>query len=68
MVERIDPARLAVAGGTEHDIRAFVESDFLIRSGMCPNGHGLMIETPYGQECTTCGFGCNVRAEKGRPS
>lgn len=62
-VERLDPDRIMVLGGDEADARRFVESDFKIRSGMCPNGHGLMNETDFGQECPKCGFTCNTRAE-----
>ena len=40
MVERIDKSRIAGLAGT--DLDKYVESDFKIRSGMCPNGHGLM--------------------------
>jgi hypothetical protein len=65
-IERLDPSRLA--GITGEDVAAFIESDFKIRSGLCPNGHGLMTETTYGQECPTCGFFCNTPAEKGNPS
>jgi hypothetical protein len=63
-VERIDPARIAVLGGNDDDVRRFVESDFRIRSGLCPNGHGLMRESEHGQDCPVCGFGTNVRAER----
>lgn len=63
MIERKDPANIAVLGGTEADARRFVETDFLIRSGQCPNGHGLMRPTDYGQRCPACGFFCNTRAE-----
>jgi hypothetical protein len=44
VVERIDKSRIAGLSGT--DLDKFVEHDYLIRSGMCPNGHGLM--TPGG--------------------
>ena len=64
MVERIDPSCIAVIGGKASDIRHFVESDFKIRSGLCPNGHGLMQEVDYGQECPACGFSCNTQSEK----
>lgn len=67
-VERLSPDRLAVAGGDEADIRAFIESDFNIRSGLCPNGDGLMVEVEGGQTCPVCGFWCNTKAEKGTPS
>ena len=49
----------------EHADRA-VESDFLIRSGLCPNkyhSHGgrdvLLTQTQYGQECPECAFMTN---------
>ena len=67
MPERIDPSRIIVLGGTEEDARRFVESNFRIRSGMCPNGHGLMTQTDFGQECPTCGFFCNTRPDKETP-
>lgn len=64
-VERLDPDRLVVLGGNEDDVRRFIESDFRIRSGTCPNGCGLMAETDGGQQCPACGFWCNTPAEKG---
>lgn len=68
MVERRDPSRFVVVGGTEADAARAAESDFRIRSGMCPNGHGLMNPTDYGQECPACGFFCNTPAETEVPS
>lgn len=65
MVERKDPARIVVLGGNEADVRRHIESDFKIRSGLCPNGHGLMTEGDGIQECQTCHFVTNVLAEKG---
>ena len=65
MVERLDPSRLATAGGDANDLRRFIESDFKIRSGLCPNGCGLMTEVDYGQECVACHFSCNTPAERG---
>jgi hypothetical protein len=62
-VERLDPSRIAGLSGD--DVRRFIESDFKIRSGLCPNGHGLMTENDYGQECPVCGFSCNTKPEKG---
>lgn len=64
MVERLDRDRIVVLGGTDADVARFVESDFRIRSGMCPNGHGLMEPTEYGQQCPACGFWCNTPAER----
>ena len=62
-VERIDPDRIEVLGGRPGDKERHIESDFLIRSGMCPNGHGLMTLGGWGQECPTCGFTCNTMSE-----
>ncbi|QWF19258.1 hypothetical protein [Lysobacter capsici] len=62
MVERIDPERI-FGFDSEADRNRFVEQDYLIRSGMCPNGHGLLAETDYGQRCEQCGFFTNTRAE-----
>lgn len=66
-IERKDPSRIAVLGGDEAEVRRFIESDFRIRSGLCPNGHGLMTPNDYGQECPACGFFCNTKAEQ-RPT
>lgn len=63
MVERIHPDRLGILGEDQSDIQRFIESDFKIRSGLCPNGHGLMTPNDYGQECPQCGFTCNTKAE-----
>src|ERR1700675_470102 len=38
MVNRIDPARVEVIGGDEASKKRFIESDYRIRSGLCPNG------------------------------
>ena len=62
-VERKDPSRVLVIGGCEEDVARHIESDFRIRSGMCPNGHGLLDATDYGQRCPACGFFCNTPAE-----
>jgi hypothetical protein len=63
MVERLDPSRVCVSGGREEDIKSFIESDFRIRSGLCPNGHGLMNSIDGGQCCPHCGFECNKLSE-----
>ena len=65
MVERLDPSRMVIVGGDADDLKHFIESDFKIRSGLCPNGCGLMTEVDYGQECPACRFSCNTHAEKG---
>ena len=61
MVERIDKNRIVGLSGT--DLDKFVEHDFLMRSGMCPNGHGLMTLGGWGQECPQCHFTTNVQPE-----
>jgi hypothetical protein len=66
-IERKESERIVVLGGTEEDVRRFVESDFKIRSGICPNGHGLLKQTDFGQQCSTCGFFCNTRPDKDTP-
>lgn len=63
MVERKDPDQFIVIGGTQKETREFAERDYSIRSGVCPNGHGLMEPTEYGQRCQECGFFCNVKEE-----
>jgi len=63
MVERKEIGQIVVLGGTESDAARFVEEDYLIRSGMCPNGCGLNEATDYGQRCPACGFFCNTPAE-----
>jgi len=68
MVERVSPDRLSIIGGNEDDLKRYIESDFKIRSGLCPNGCGLMGENDYGQECPACKFSCNTPAEKGQLS
>lgn len=74
MVERLDPSRIAVEDGPDaaRQVRQHIESDFKIRSGLCPNGCGLLgplIDAPnpawQGQECPACHFSTNVLAEKG---
>lgn len=65
MVKRIDPATLGSPGATEEDLARFVERDFQIRSGACPNGCGLLNDTEWGQECPKCHFSCNIQAERG---
>jgi len=68
-VERRDPSTVGIAGGTQADVQRYLESDFRIRirSGLCPNGCGLMVEHDAGQRCAECGFWCNTLAEKGAP-
>lgn len=62
-VERIDPDRIEVLCGRPGDKERYLRSDHLIRSGMCPNGCGLMTTLGWGQECDPCGFSCNTLPE-----
>lgn len=64
MVERQDPRNVFVLGGDEAAAARFVENDYHIRSGMCPNGCGLLEPTDYGQRCPKCKFFCNTKAEQ----
>ena len=64
-VERLSPDQVAIAGGDDADVADFIRSDFRIRSGLCPNGCGLMNENDCGQKCPKCNFCCNTKAEKG---
>ena len=61
MIERIDKSRIAGLAGT--DLDRYVEDDFKIRSGLCPNGHGLLTADGGGQRCPVCGFWTNVQSE-----
>lgn len=65
LAERADPETVAVLHGQPGDLERHLRSDQLIRSGMCPNGHGLMqpLET-WGQECPACHFVCNTLPEQ----
>jgi hypothetical protein len=63
MVDRKDPDRFLALDGEAFDAEKFADQDVLIRSGMCPNGHGLMERTNYGQRCPTCKFFCNIPME-----
>jgi hypothetical protein len=63
VIERADPDRIEVLGGQPGDKARCIESDFKIRSGLCPNGHGLMQPDGGGQLCPSCSFWCNTPAE-----
>ena len=63
MVERKDPRRF-IGFSTDFDAEKYADHDLLIRQGRCPNGHGLMEPTEYGQRCGECGFFCNTNAEQ----
>lgn len=64
MVKRLDPATLATPDGDEKAINRFIESDFKVRSGACPNNCGLLNDTEFGQQCPKCNYFTNVRAER----
>jgi hypothetical protein len=68
-IERLSPDRIGFESTGDHELDAqlatrYIEHDFRIRSGLCPNGrpdsHGLMQLTPHGQECPSCGFSTNA--------
>ncbi len=63
-VRKGDPDQVVVIGGDRDDAVRFVESDFLIRSGKCPNGCGPLTITDFGQECTVCPFSTNVNPDR----
>lgn len=60
-VERKDPAN--IHGLSRAEAETYCDQDLLIRTGMCPNGCGLLNEAPSGQDCTRCGFWCNTARE-----
>jgi hypothetical protein len=62
MIERISRDR--VGGVDEESITSFIESDFKIRSGLCPNGCGLLTSESYGQSCAACNFETTQSADK----
>lgn len=65
-VKRWSLASISIAEGTDEDVERFIERDFNIRSGNCPNGCGKLaiIDPPYvGQECLVCKFSCNTLPE-----
>lgn len=64
MIERADPDRVEVLCGKPGDKERYLRSDQRIRSGMCPNGCGLMAPAGnWGQECLQCNFVCNTLPE-----
>lgn len=60
-IERIDKSRIMGLSGD--DLDRFVEDDFRIRNGLCPNGHGLMATEDGLQHCSVCKFTTNVLCE-----
>lgn len=65
LAERADPDTVAVLHGRPGDLERHLRSDQLIRSGMCPNGCGLMAPAGnWGQECPACNFVCNTLPEQ----
>ena len=67
-VERLDRSQIAGLSGA--DVDSFIESDFKIRSGLCPNGCGLLSIVDDGdglgpaQVCDKCNYFTNVMPEK----
>lgn len=64
MIERLDPDMI-FGFETEAERARYIENDFRIRQGLCPNGHGLMQQTAVTQTCNSCGFGTNQMPEYG---
>lgn len=62
-VERLDPDQVHILGGEDQDIAGFIERDFKIRQGLCPNGCGLMHFDGTFQHCHKCRFMCNTEPE-----
>lgn len=48
---------------TRAEAQKFCDQDYLIRTGMCPNGCGLLMEHDDGQDCPKCQFACNTKRE-----
>jgi hypothetical protein len=64
-VERLTPDRIGIestgdAAVDAQNMARYIEHDFRIRSGLCPNGCGLMGPCSFGQECASCGFSTNA--------
>lgn len=64
MIERKDPDRFISPGNDDFDAERFADQDVKIRSGLCPNGHGLMAQNSDTQQCEKCGFFTNCLPEK----
>ena len=73
-IDRIDPNSILVLGGdgSAAEKQRSIDSDFQIRSGLCPNryaAHGgvniLLEQHEWGQECPACGFSTNRLPEPG---
>jgi hypothetical protein len=64
MVKRLD--RSEVGAETDEAAEAFIESDFRIRSGQCPNKCGRLSPSTddVGQVCPGCGFSTNVSPDR----
>lgn len=63
-VERLDPSQ--VMGESPEAVAAFIESDYKVRSGLCPNDCGLLtiVEDGRIQECQKCGYFTNKMPDK----
>jgi hypothetical protein len=67
-VKRYSADDYQVLGGTREDAQRAADTDFLIRSGLCPNGCGLLAQSDDGQECHTCHFMCNCLPDRQAPN
>jgi hypothetical protein len=61
-VERKDPDSI-FGFATRAEAERYCADDVLIRSGMCPNGHGLMSFDGEVQQCGVCKFFTNCKPE-----
>lgn len=62
MIERLHPDE--IVGLPADEVDAYIERDFRIRSGLCPNGCGLMSIENGMQFCTVCPFSTNCLPEQ----
>ena len=63
MIERKNPDQIGIPGGTKKDVADYIETDFKIRSGLCPNGCGVLIQADGIQNCPKCKFFTNTPCE-----
>lgn len=61
-VERKSPDQIH-GFATQAEVERYLDQDLLIRSGMCPNGHGLLEQDACGQTCPVCHFATNEKPE-----
>lgn len=63
MIERLHPDQIGYTH--KQNVYDFIESDYKIRRGLCPNDCGLLHQNEFGQECQICNFICNKLSEIG---